>query len=63
VQQRTTQDQAGNQFDVLVIGSGASGGWVAKRLTEAGVRVGLVEAGRPHTKDDFREHTPLFDLK
>ena len=63
VQQRATQDQAGNKFDVLVIGSGASGGWVAKRLTEAGVRVGLVEAGRPHTKDDFREHTPTFDLK
>ncbi len=61
--QAATQDQAGNQFDVLVIGSGASGGWVAKRLTEAGVRVGLVEAGRPHTKDDFREHTPVFNLK
>ena len=46
-----------------MIGSGASGGWVAKRLTEAGVRVALLEAGRPHTKDDFREHTPIFALK
>ena len=63
MQQHATQDQAGNQFDVLVIGSGASGGWVAKRLTEAGVRVALVEAGRPHTKEDFREHTRVFDLK
>jgi choline dehydrogenase-like flavoprotein len=63
VQQTPTQDHVGNTFDVLVIGSGASGGWVAKRLTEAGVRVALLEAGRPHTKDDHREHTPAFDLK
>src|SRR5262245_34320957 len=49
-------------YDVIVIGSGASGGWTAKRLTEAGVRVALVEAGRPHTRDDFREHRRPFDL-
>ncbi len=48
--------------DVLVIGSGASGGWVAKRLSEAGVRVTLVEAGRPHGEGDFREHHRAFDL-
>ncbi|HXW04543.1 MAG TPA: GMC family oxidoreductase [Vicinamibacterales bacterium] len=57
------QDQAGKRFDVIVIGSGASGGWVAKRLTEAGVQVALVEAGRPHGSGDFREHTRTFDLK
>lgn len=61
--QTPAQDQAGNQFDVLVIGSGASGGWVAKRLTEAGVKVALLEAGRAHTAADFREHTPAFSLK
>jgi choline dehydrogenase-like flavoprotein len=49
-------------FDVLVVGSGASGGWVAKRLTEAGVKVAVVEAGRPHGEDDFREHQRAFDL-
>jgi choline dehydrogenase-like flavoprotein len=53
----------GAKFDVLVIGSGASGGWVAKQLTEAGVRVALLEAGRPHTAKDFREHMRPFDLK
>jgi choline dehydrogenase-like flavoprotein len=58
-----SQDQAGKRFDVLVIGSGASGGWVAKQLTEAGVQVALLEAGRPHTAKDFREHGRPFDLK
>ena len=29
-------------YDVLVVGSGASGGWAAKRLSEAGAR-GIVE--------------------
>jgi choline dehydrogenase-like flavoprotein len=28
----------GRTFDVIVVGSGASGGWAAKRLAEAGVR-------------------------
>lgn len=58
-----SQDQAGRRFDVLVIGSGASGGWVAKQLTEAGVQVALLEAGRPHTAKDHREHGRTFDLK
>jgi choline dehydrogenase-like flavoprotein len=61
--QTTKQDQAGQTFDVLVIGSGASGGWVAKRLTEAGVRIALLDAGRAHTPADYREHTRPFDLK
>ena len=30
------QDAAGQAFDVIVVGSGASGGWAAKRLAEAG---------------------------
>jgi choline dehydrogenase-like flavoprotein len=51
------------KFDVLVIGSGASGGWVAKLLSEAGVNVALLEAGRGHTAKDFREHMRPFDVK
>jgi choline dehydrogenase-like flavoprotein len=56
-------DQAGRTFDVLVVGSGASGGWAAKRLAEAGVSVGLLDAGRVLTDADYSEHTPAFDLK
>ena len=50
-------------FDVIVVGSGASGGWAAKRLAEAGLKVVLVEAGRAHTDDDYREHRAPFELK
>ena len=49
--------------DVIVVGSGATGGWVAKRLTEAGVRVTLLEAGRASSDAEFREHVPPYDLK
>ena len=35
-----------NEFDAVVIGSGAAGGWAAKELTEGGMRVLLLEAGR-----------------
>jgi glucoside 3-dehydrogenase (cytochrome c) catalytic subunit len=47
---------------VLVVGSGASGGWAAKRLAEAGVRVGLLDAGRVLTDADYTEHAPAFEL-
>jgi choline dehydrogenase-like flavoprotein len=54
--------KTGPSYDVIVVGSGASGGWAAKRLAEAGVSVALVEAGREHRPDDFREHRRPFDL-
>jgi choline dehydrogenase-like flavoprotein len=49
-------------FDVIVVGSGASGGWAAKRLSEAGIKVALLEAGRPQGDKDFTEHVPAYDL-
>jgi choline dehydrogenase-like flavoprotein len=50
------------RFDVIVVGSGASGGWAAKRLSEAGIKVALLEAGKPQGGADFREHVPAYDL-
>jgi choline dehydrogenase-like flavoprotein len=49
-------------YDVVIVGSGASGGWAAKRLTEAGLRVAVLEAGRQLTDADYREHVPAFKL-
>lgn len=37
---------ADNEFDAIVIGSGISGGWAAKELTEKGLKVILLERGR-----------------
>src|ERR1700745_2489895 len=56
-------DTGKQTFDVLVVGSGASGGWASKRLAEAGLKVALLEAGRPQSNSNFTEHKPLFDLQ
>ena len=37
---------ADNTFDAIVIGSGISGGWAAKELTEKGLKVIMLERGR-----------------
>lgn len=39
--------------DVVVVGSGCTGGWVCKVLTEGGHRVLLIEAGRAVTVADY----------
>lgn len=33
-------------FDAIVVGSGLSGGWAAKELTEKGLKVAMIERGR-----------------
>ena len=40
-------------YDAIVIGSGISGGWAAKELTEKGLKVLMLERGRnfDHVKD------------
>jgi choline dehydrogenase-like flavoprotein len=54
--------KAQRTFDVVVVGSGASGGWAAKRLAEAGLSVAVLEAGRALKDSDYREHVPAYDL-
>ncbi len=42
-----------NTYDAIVVGSGISGGWAAKELTERGLKVLMLERGRhiEHVKD------------
>ena len=42
-----------NTYDAIVIGSGISGGWAAKELTEKGLKTIMLERGRniEHIKD------------
>ncbi len=49
-------------FDVIVVGSGATGGWAAKQLTAAGMRVAMLEAGAKITPKDFTEHMQSWQL-
>jgi len=37
---------ASNEYDAIVIGSGISGGWAAKELTEKGLKVLMLERGQ-----------------
>ncbi|HEB27151.1 MAG TPA: GMC family oxidoreductase, partial [Porticoccus sp.] len=47
-------------YDAIVVGSGISGGWAAKELTEKGLKVLVLERGAPleHGKDYKGEHVP-----
>ena len=48
-----TKAQPQQTYDAIVIGSGISGGWAAKELTEKGLKVMMLERGKPleHIKD------------
>ena len=51
-------------YDVLIVGSGASGGWVAKEAAERGLSVLMLEAGPPRVPTrDFTEHIWPYQLK
>ncbi len=52
------------QFDAIVVGSGISGGWAAKELTERGLRVLVLERGRDirHRKDYLGEHAESWKM-
>jgi choline dehydrogenase-like flavoprotein len=51
-------------YDAIVIGSGMTGGWAAKELTESGLRTLVLEAGRPTVPEqDYVEHVPPWEVK
>ncbi len=52
-----------NVYDAIVVGSGATGGWVAKVLSEAGMKTLVLEAGPKITEAGFTEHLAPYDLK
>ena len=51
-------------YDAIVVGSGITGGWAAKELTERGLNTLVLEAGRdidPNT--DYVEHVQPWELR
>ncbi|WTI18311.1 GMC family oxidoreductase [Streptomyces sp. NBC_00820] len=54
-------NDAGYDYDVIVIGSGFGGSVSALRLTEKGYKVGVLEAGRRFTRDSLPRNS--WDLK
>jgi glucoside 3-dehydrogenase (cytochrome c) catalytic subunit len=54
---------APESYDAVIVGSGATGGWVAKELTEAGLKVVVLEAGRKlDPAVDYSEHARPYDM-
>jgi choline dehydrogenase-like flavoprotein len=55
---------ADNTYDAIVIGSGISGGWAAKELTEKGLKVIMLERGRniEHVKDYVNANKDPWDF-
>jgi choline dehydrogenase-like flavoprotein len=51
-------------YDAIVVGSGISGGWAAKELTEKGLNVLMLERGRniEHIKDYVNEHKEQWEF-
>ena len=51
-------------YDAIVVGSGISGGWAAKELTEHGLRTIVLEAGRPiDPAVDYVEHVRPYEMR
>lgn len=50
-------------YDAIVIGSGITGGWAAKQLCEAGLKVLMLEKGRAVQHGEYpTEHVAPYDL-
>jgi choline dehydrogenase-like flavoprotein len=55
---------ADNTYDAIVVGSGISGGWAAKELTEKGLKVLLLERGKnvEHVKDYVNANKDIWQF-
>ena len=54
-----------NTYDAIVVGSGISGGWAAKELTEKGLKTLVLERGydMPHVTGYKTTNTPNWEFK
>ena len=53
-----------NTYDVIVVGSGMTGGWAAKEFGQKGLNTLVLEAGRPIDPDkDYAEHVPSWEVR
>lgn len=54
-----------NEFDAIVVGTGISGGWAAKELTEKGLKTLVLERGRmvEHITDYPTAHLDPWDME
>jgi len=51
-------------YDAIVVGSGITGGWAAKELSEKGLETLVLEAGRPINPDsEYVEHVPAWEKR
>ncbi|NQY97526.1 MAG: GMC family oxidoreductase [Henriciella sp.] len=52
------------EFDVIVVGSGMSGGWVAKEMCEQGFKVAVIERGRSISPtEDYSDFINPWDVE
>ena len=57
------QDPLQQTYDAIVVGSGATGGWAAKQLSEAGPESRAARSGRAVSPTEFTEHTPALQAE
>jgi choline dehydrogenase-like flavoprotein len=63
-QTTNVQAEKANTYDAIVIGSGITGGWAAKELTEKGLRTIVLEAGQTIVPErDYVEHVPVWKVQ